>query len=56
MIFKKGMRSVASNYRGISILAALCKVYDGVLNQRFTLWFKPDVEQAGAQHGRGCPE
>ncbi len=55
-IFKKGVRSLSSNYRGISILSALCKLYYCVLNRRFTLWYRPDTEQTGAQEGRGCPE
>ena len=55
-IFKKGNPLIPSNYRGISILDALYKVYDSILAERFNLWFKPDVEQAGAQAGRGCQE
>ncbi len=55
-IFKKGYRLDTNNYRGISILAALAKVYDGVLNRRFCQWFKPDEEQSGGQAGRGCQE
>ncbi len=43
-------------YSDISILNALCKLYDGILNKRFILWFKPDIEQAGAQEGRWCIE
>ena len=45
-----------NNYRGISIPAALGKIYDLVLCRRFTLWYKPKYEQAGAQKGRGCEE
>ncbi len=55
-IFKKGVRSLSSNCRGISILSALCKLYDCVLNICFTLWYRPYTEQAGAEEGRGCPE
>ncbi len=55
-IFKKGLSCIPGNYRGISILNALCKLYDGILNKHFILWFKPDIEQAGAQEGRGCIE
>ena len=32
------------------------KLYDAVLSNRLIHWFKPDREQAGAQHGRGCLE
>ena len=55
-IYKKGNPSLPENYRGISILCALCKVYDMVLHRRFTMWYKPTPEQAGAQQGRGCLE
>ena len=55
-IFKKGRTDDPNNYRGISIQAALAKVYDGVLRNRFELWFQPDDEQAGGRAGRGCAE
>ena len=55
-IFKKGDKLDTSNYRGISIQVALATLYEAVLNRRFCLWFKPDLEQAGGQEGRGCPE
>ena len=55
-IFKKGDKLDTGNYRGISIQVALAKLYEAVLNRRFCLWFKPDLEQAGGQEGRGCPE
>ena len=54
--FKKGLIEDPSNYRGISIMIALCKVYDGILNQRFMKWYIPEYEQAGGQSGRGCIE
>ena len=55
-IHKKGLRSIPSNYRGISVINALAKVYDMVLCARLTQWFTPLREQAGAQAGRGCLE
>ncbi len=55
-IYKKGPILDTGNYRGISILVALAKLYDAILNVRFTLWFKPDLEQAGGQEGRSCAE
>ncbi len=55
-IFKKGLTSLPSNYRGISIMLALAKLYDAVLSARFKLWYRPRYEQAGAQKGRGCEE
>ena len=56
MIFKKGGRLDPANYRGISLINAITKLYDMVLNNRFTKWYKPRSEQAGAQKGRGCEE
>ncbi len=55
-IFKKGLSCIPGNYRGISFLNALCKLYDGILNKCFILWFKPDIEQEGAHESRGCIE
>ena len=43
-IFKKGDPLIPANYRGISILDALYKVYDSILAERLNLWFKPDVQ------------
>ena len=56
MLFKKGSRMVCGNYRGISIIDALAKLFDYLLNNRLCMWIKPDREQAGAQPGRGCIE
>ena len=55
-IFKKGMITDPKNYRGISILSAIPKIYDMILGNRFGLWYTPRVEQAGAQPKRGCEE
>ena len=55
-IFKKGDKLDPNNYRGISIMSALGKLYDLVLYNRFILWYKPKFEQAGAQKNRGCEE
>ena len=55
-IFKKGDKSLPSNYRGITIINCLAKVYDMILCQRLQLWFSPFREQAGSQRGRGCLE
>ena len=56
MLFKKGRANLCDNYRGISMLNCLAKVYDYVLYRRLILWFTPSREQAGAQQGRGCIE
>lgn len=55
-IFKKGDRSDVRNYRGISIMNSIAKLYDMVLCSRLKQWFRPYREQAGAQEKRGCLE
>ena len=55
-IFKKGDKHLPSNYRGITIINCLAKVYDMILCKRLQLWFHPYREQAGSQRGRGCLE
>jgi hypothetical protein len=56
VLHKKGDTADVNNYRGISISNAISKVYDGILNHRFSTWYKPCLEQAGSQVGRGCEE
>ena len=55
-IYKKGALSDPNNYRGISVINMLPKLYDGILNKRFISWYHPCPEQAGSQIGRGCAE
>ena len=55
-IFKKGDKSNPKNYRGITVINCLAKLYDMILCARLERWFKPYREQAGAQKGRGCIE
>lgn len=55
-IFKRGDRKEPSNYRGISVINSIAKLYDLVLCCRLEHWFRPYREQAGAQRGRGCLE
>ena len=38
MLFKKGSTMDCGNYRGISIIDALAKCYDYLLNNRLTEW------------------
>ena len=56
MLFKKGWVLDCDNYRGISIINAIAKIYDYVLNNRLVQWYQPQREQAGAQQKRGCIE
>ena len=55
-LFKSGNRMDCGNYRGISIMDTLAKVYDKLLLNRLTLWSDIDKSQAGAQKNRGCIE
>ena len=56
MIFKRGNRNDPNNYRGISVISSIAKIFDMILCSRLEQWFKPYREQAGAQKGRGCIE
>ena len=56
MLFKKGIRIDCNNYRGISVIDNIAKIYDYVLNNRLMQWYTPCREQAGGQHERGCIE
>ena len=55
-IFKKGDRLSPDNYRGISVLMYLPKLYDAILSQRLRSWYSTLYEQAGAKPKRGCEE
>ena len=56
MLFKRGNRKDPNNYRGISVINSIAKLFDMILCSRLEAWFKPFREQAGAQKGRGCIE
>ena len=56
MLFKKGVYMNCDNYRGISVINCISKIYDYVLYNRLSKWFTPHKEQAGAQPKRGCIE
>ena len=52
-IFKhKGISSIAKNYRGISLVALLSKIFDLIQCNRFTKWFTPDDGQTAYQEGK----
>ena len=56
-IFKnKGLRAASKNYRGISLVQLLAKLFDIVLLKRFKKWFKPADEQTAYQAERGSPD
>ena len=56
VIYKRKGRPDPGNYRGISVLSTLAQVYDSIMYSRLLLWYRPKVEQAGAQSGRRCLE
>ena len=41
MLFKKGLHTDCNNYQGISIMNAVAKIYDYVLNNRLMAWYRP---------------
>ena len=52
-IFKnKGESDQSKNYRGISLVYMLCKVYDFIMCNRFTKWFRPNDGQSAYQDGK----
>ena len=55
-LFKSGLKMDCGNYRGISIMNTLAKVYDLLIMKRLVLWMNIDKCQAGARKGRGCVE
>lgn len=56
VLFKSGDRLSCDNYRGISIMDTLAKIYDTLILNRLMLWCHIDKCQAGAQKGRSCLE
>jgi hypothetical protein len=55
-IFKSGQRQACTNYRGIAISSYMFKLFDVIIHNRLTLWYRPCREQAGCQKNRGCQE
>ena len=55
-LYKSGGMGDPGNYRGISVMSALAKIYEMILALRFSLWYQPLPEQAGGQRKRGCEE
>jgi hypothetical protein len=54
-LFKKGNHNVTDNYRGISLLCVISKVFSFVLNNRLYSWAEKEKkiieEQAGFRKG-----
>jgi len=58
-IFKDGDPRETLNYRGITLLSIVGKVYSQVLNNRLISWCEKNfklAEQAGFRPTRGCPD
>ena len=56
-IFKnKGLLSWAKNYRGISLVQLLAKLFDFILLGRFKKWFYPDDGQTAYKQKRGSAD
>ncbi|MDR3741936.1 MAG: reverse transcriptase family protein [Terracidiphilus sp.] len=59
-IWKEGDKRLPSNYRPITLLSIVAKVYTGVLQARLLAWTERNgiivEEQGGFRPGRGCPE
>lgn len=58
LLYKKGDKKDPDNYRGISLLNTMAKLFTGILASRLMLWAESEnlipEEQAGFREGRGC--
>ena len=52
-ITKDGHTAEEPKLRGIAIATLLCRLYDIIIDMRFTSWYKTNPEQA-SQSGQGC--
>ena len=56
-LFKnKGSRVTSKNYRGLSLVQLLAKLFDTVFLRRFKRWFTPADEQTAYTPERGSPD
>ena len=57
-IYKDGDKRDPLNYRGITLLSVVSKVYTSILNSRLTMWCEENniivEEQGGFRKHRGC--
>ena len=53
---KKSSRTQSKNYRAISLIQLLAKLFNFVLLRRFKKWFIPADEQTAYQEGRSCAD
>ena len=50
-VFKKGDRAEPNNYRGISLISCLCKLFTSIINERLLNWSKENDIITDAQFG-----
>ena len=59
-IYKDNDRRDPLNYRGITLLSVVSKVYTSILNERLSKWCERNniivEEQGGFRQGRGCTD
>ena len=56
-IFKnKGLSTASKNYRGISLVQLLAKLFDFIMLDRFKKWFVPADGQTAYQEKKGSPD
>ena len=59
-MYKDGDKRDTSNYRGITLLSIVGKVYGQVINERLMKWCEANgilvEEQGGFRPHRGCPD
>ena len=56
-LFKhKGSRSIPKNFRQVSLVVMLSKLFDFVLLNLFKIWFKPNDMQTAYQEGKSCSD
>ena len=51
---KKGHTILDPKLRGIAIGPILSRVFDIIINERFSSWYEPNYHQAGFRKGQGC--
>ena len=50
-VFKKGDANNANNYRGLTIISCLAKLFTKIMNDRLTLWVDSEQILTDAQYG-----
>lgn len=55
-IYKKGSRKDCKNYRGVSIICSVARLYGRILKQRIEGEFRESEEQNGFRAGRSCTD